>query len=134
MMIKSFAKTDKDNQFKTTIIHWLWHFTKNIEYYDQEVDSYNKLLAFVALAEKDTEFSEGLVSNTSKFLRESFYPYLPLLSLRSYHAVYCGNVCESCWVESDNAALKTFRGGSRSRFLSSLDTGGVSVSVSMMLL
>ena len=107
MMIKSFAKTDKDNQFKTTIIHWLWHFTKNIEYYDQEVDSYNKLLAFVALAEKDTEFSEGLVSNTSKFLRESFYPYLPLLSLRSYHAVYCGNVCESCWVESDNAALKT---------------------------
>jgi hypothetical protein len=43
------------------------------------------------------EVSEG------KFLSISFcfYPYLSLLSLRSYHAVYCGNVCESCWVESD---------------------------------
>lgn len=106
MMIKSYVKTQKDRQFSLTVIQWLWHFVKHIEYRDQEVDSYRKLIDFVTIAAKDTEFSYGLVSNTEKFLRESYYPYMNFLSQRNYHATYCGNVCENSWVESDNAALK----------------------------
>lgn len=106
MMIRSYVKTMKDRRFTLTVIKWLWHFVKDIEYHEQEIDSYQKLTNFVTMAAKDTEFTVGLVSNTEKFLRESFYPYLIYLSQRNYHGLYCGDVYENSWVESDNAALK----------------------------
>lgn len=106
MMIISFVKTDRDHRFKQTIINWLWHFAKAIEYHAQQVDSYKKLTAFVVLAAKDTKLTKALVSNTLKWLRESFQTYLPLLCQCNYHAVYGGNTHENCWVQSDNAALK----------------------------
>ncbi len=99
-------KTDTDSQFINTIIHWLYHFTNDIETEPQMKDSYEKLQQFVLQAEADTNLTKALVTYTAQFLRESFQPLLRLLCQCYYQDVFCGDVNANCFVESDNASLK----------------------------
>ena len=79
---------------------------KEVESEQQEKDSYDKLMQYVDLAMGDETLSDGLVSNTKDWIEANFKPYLPLLCQWRYHAIYFGNVCENCFGESDNAAMK----------------------------
>ena len=106
MSVHLAIKTDEDDRFVTTIIHWLYHFTNEIETEAQMWDSYHKLEEFVTSALNDSALSNNLVVNTSTFLRESFKPMLQLLCQCYYNEVFCGDVNENCFVESDNASLK----------------------------
>lgn len=49
MMIHMSRPSQKEDcQFSLTIIQeWLWHFIKDVEYHDQELDSYQKLMGLL---------------------------------------------------------------------------------------
>ena len=106
MGARKHIKTDLDSQFITTIIHWLYHFTNDIETEAQMKDSYEKLTAFVVAGQEDPNLTKSLLTYTDKFLRESFQPMLPLLCQCYFQDVFCGDVNANCFVESDNASLK----------------------------
>lgn len=100
-------KSDADRLFQTHIVNWMYHFTSQIETEAQEKDSMFKLEAFLDKIEEEGVVSAILVSFTRTFLRESFKPVLDLLCFRNYIDIYCGDVDENCFTESDNAALRS---------------------------
>ena len=100
MNARKYVKTDTDSQFINTIIHWLYHFTNDIETEAQMKDSYGKLEEFVQQAEADPNLTQALVAYTAQFLRESFHPLLRLLCQCYYQDIFCGDVNANCFVES----------------------------------
>lgn len=88
------------------MISWFYHFTERIETEAQEKDSLAKLDIYIDEVEKEGKVSPGLITATKTFLDESFTPVLRLLCFREYMYIYCGDVNENCFTESDNASLK----------------------------
>ena len=88
------------------MINWFYNFKTSIETEAQEHDSVSKLMGYIEEVDKEGNVNPNLLSFTRKFVRESFVPILPLLCFRSYIDIYCGDVDENCFVESDNSSLK----------------------------
>lgn len=107
MEIKKYIRKNNsaDSQFASTILNWLYHVMNDIETEPQMKDSLKKLDAFVD-SSYTKEINKDLIVNTRIFIRESFKPMLRLLCQCYFNDVFCGDVNENCWVESDNAALK----------------------------
>jgi len=99
------AKKPREKDFQSKIVNWLYSFTNDIETEEQEKDSLEQLSMFIDVSEEEG-VNRSLVTATRKFIRESFKPYLPLLCQRHFNDIYCGNVNENCFTESDNASMK----------------------------
>lgn len=100
------CKSDVDKTFQQHMINWFYHFTDSIETEAQEKDSLAKLDLYIDEVEKEGKVTPGLITATKTFLDESFTPVLRLLCFREYMYIYCGDVNENCFTESDNASLK----------------------------
>lgn len=88
------------------MISWFYHFTDSIETEAQENDSLAKLELYLDEVEKEGKVTPSLIHATRTFLKESFKPVLRLLCFRDYVHIYCGDVNENCFTESDNSSIK----------------------------
>lgn len=98
--------TDIDKQFQADMVRWFYSFTNSVETQAQEEDSLAKLHIYIDEADEAGIVSSALIVFTKTYIRESFKPVLALLSFRHYMDIYCGDVDENCFVESDNSSLK----------------------------
>ena len=98
--------TEEDARFQQHMVNWFYHFTNSIETRAQENDSFAKLHFYLEEIEKAGKVSAALLDFTRTFIKDSFAPVLPLLCFRGYTDIYCGDVNENCFVESDNSSLK----------------------------
>ena len=101
-----YIMTDEDDLFHEYMVFWFYHFTNCIETQAQEEDSLAKLHLYIDQTDTEGVVSPGLLAFTRTFLRESFTEALPLLCFRHYKDIYCGDVNENCFTESDNSSLK----------------------------
>lgn len=88
------------------MVRWFYSFTNSIETQAQEEDSLAKLHIYIDEADEAGIVSSALIAFTKNYIRESFKPVLALLCFRHYMDIYCGDVDENCFVESDNSSLK----------------------------
>ena len=102
----TFLVSEMDNTFQSIMIRWFYHFTNNIETEAQEADSLAKLNFYLDEVDTASIVNSNLVEFTRTFVRQRFKPVLGLLCFRHYHDIYCGDVNENCFVESDNSSLK----------------------------
>ena len=96
---------NEDESFLKNCVDWFYSFTDSIESEFEENDSLQKLEKSIAIAkEKDT--NHRLITKTLLYLEKSFKKTLHMFSSRHYKHLFCGDVSDNCWMESDNSSMK----------------------------
>ena len=85
---------------------WFYHIIEDIENETQESDSLAKMSSYLITCANDSKLNVNLVAFTKQFVMNSFKPVLGLLCQRHFNDIYCGNVDQNCFTESDNSSLK----------------------------